>query len=323
MSSDTGNAPSRARYRHGGCGFAAALVLGVAAPAHAAECEGIAPEVERLLAGLGSSAQQVVFSGVVTLQRGGDMQIMEVSHRVEAGVASDTLSPLTGSDARVERAGHDVDCLHPGHQLMRAELRESGSVCELAQHYRFELVPGEPIAGREATRLRVEPRDVYRYGYVFDVDSETSLMLRSTTLAADRRVLEQFQFANLRIGTASAPAEAPGSALHAQHPHPEESSHLRQGRPWELAWLPAGFVPTDAAPASSPRKTFTDGLASFSVFLERLSRPLKPGEGVERQGSTIAYTRGMQLQGEPVLVTVLGEVPTNTARMVADSVRMR
>ena len=40
-----------------------------------------------------------------------------------------------------------------------------------------------------------------------------------------------------------------------------------------------------------------------------------------RDGSTVSYTRGMQLEGRPVLVTVIGEVPINTARMVADSVR--
>jgi negative regulator of sigma E activity len=31
----------------------------------------------------------------------------------------------------------------------------------------------------------------------------------------------------------------------------------------------------------------------------------------------------MRLQQQPVLVTVLGEIPTNTARMVADSVKLR
>jgi sigma-E factor negative regulatory protein RseB len=243
---------------------------------------------------------------------------------------------------------------------MRSGLGQEGGLCELARHYRFILSPGETIAGREALRLRAEPLDMYRFGHVFEVDRQFALMLRSTTLSADQRVLEQFQFASLDITAASeevaavkstgdaaaetsaqvpvtdrgglsgeaaserADSREAGGAHQARHPHPQEVAQLRaSGRPWEVTWLPAGFVPTDAAPPSSPRKSYTDGLASFSVFLERLSRPLKPGEGVERQGSTVAYTRGMQLQGEPVLVTVLGEVPTNTARMVADSVRMR
>ena len=80
---------------------------------------------------------------------------------------------------------------------------------------------------------------------------------------------------------------------------------------------------TDSAPVESQRKSYTDGFASFSVFLEPLGVAIKPGEGVEREGSTVAYTRGVVLQQRPVLVTVVGEIPTNTARMVADSVRLR
>lgn len=59
----------------------------------------------------------------------------------------------------------------------------------------------------------------------------------------------------------------------------------------------------------------------FSVFLEMLSGDIRPGEGVVRTGGTTSYTRGMHLAGVPVLVTVIGEVPLNTARMVADSIR--
>jgi sigma-E factor negative regulatory protein RseB len=60
----------------------------------------------------------------------------------------------------------------------------------------------------------------------------------------------------------------------------------------------------------------------FSVFLEQLPRELRPGEGLTRLGSSLSYTRGMHLADRPVLVTVIGEVPVNTARMVADSIRV-
>jgi sigma-E factor negative regulatory protein RseB len=56
------------------------------------------------------------------------------------------------------------------------------------------------------------------------------------------------------------------------------------------------------------------------VFLEILPRNIQPGEGVVRQGGTTSYTRGLVLGDSPVLVTVIGEIPLNTARMVADSI---
>ncbi|MFK8041280.1 MucB/RseB C-terminal domain-containing protein [Congregibacter sp.] len=301
----------------------AALALGVCgvSAANAQQCDALDPSVAKLLQAMSSNAQQVNYSGVVTLQRGGDMQIMQLSHSVVNGQASEELSRLTGQDARVERSGHPTDCMHPGHQLLRAADVFGGSFCGLASVYRFRVQPGDRVAGRESLRLRVEPRDMYRFGHVIELDQDTALILKSSTFAADQSVLEQFQFASLTMKPGSAGESA--VAHEASHPHPHETEHLRQGVAWELTWLPDGFMATDAALTTSERKSYTDGLASFSVFLEPLGAAIKPGEGVERQGSTVAYTRGVLLQRRPVLVTVLGEIPTNTARMLADSVRLR
>lgn len=306
--------------------FAMLLSLGALVPVSALGqtviCDAIEPEAQRMLEAMASGAVSVEFSGVVTLQRGGDMQIMEISHAVSGNQEMEQLARLTGQDAQFVRSGHPLSCLHPGHQLLKSGLGRRAGVCELAAHYRFRTAPGERIAGREAVRLRAEPRDMYRFGYVFDLDRESALMLRSATVAADQRVIEQYQFASIRLE--SVPTSSPAEVEHqAQHPHPDEVEHLRIGMAWDITWLPAGFVATDTAPPASQRKSYTDGLAAFSVFLEPLARPLKDGEGIERQGSTVAYTRGMRLQQQPVLVTVLGEIPTNTARMVADSVILR
>lgn len=298
------------------------VILATTARAQQDACADMDPRALQILEAMARGDSAVNFSGVVTLQRGGDMQIVEISHSVADGQEREQLTRLTGQDASVTRPAHPLNCLHPGHQLLKSGLGESGGVCTLAAHYRFRVAPGERIAGREALRLRAEPRDMYRFGHVFDLDRESALMLRSTTLGADQRVIEQYQFASLQLAPRS--AETPAKIKHtAAHPHPAHDAHLRAGRPWEIEWVPEGFVTTDAAPATSQRKTYTDGLSSFSVFLEPLSRPLKAGEGVERQGSTVAYTRGMRLQQQPVLVTVVGEIPTNTARMVADSVILR
>lgn len=292
--------------------------------AAAATCPELDPRVLRVLQTMASTAARGDYSGVVTLQRGNDMQVVEISHRVRDGEATEMLSRLTGQDAQIRREGHSTTCLHPGHSLLRARsasTKERDTVCGLAVGYRFELSPGERVAGREALRLRAEPRDMYRFGYVFALDADTALMLKATTLGADARVLEEFQFASLSME--DTPVNEAQLEHRASHPHPRDDAHLRAGPAWQVGWLPPGFLATDAAPDEAQRKSFTDGLATFSVFVEPLGVAIKPGEGVERQGSTVAYTRGLRLQERPVLITVLGEVPTNTARMVADSVRLR
>jgi len=270
---------------------------------------------------MADSAARGDYSGVVTLQQGNDMQVVELSHRVENGAATEVLSRLTGPEVRIRRSRHPTTCSHPGHELLVTAQASSAGVCGLAASYRFHLDSGERIAGREALRLRVDPLDMYRYGYVFELDRETALMLKATTYSADQRILERFQFASLTME--DRPVEDAPLELQVAHPHPDASEHLRGGLPWRVAWVPDGFLATDSAPAASQRKSFTDGLATFSVFLEPLDVAIKAGEGVERQGSTLAYTRGVTLGQRPLLITVVGEIPTNTARMVADSVRLQ
>ena len=54
--------------------------------------------------------------------------------------------------------------------------------------------------------------------------------------------------------------------------------------------------------------------------MEELENEIRPREGLVKKGGTTTYTRGLRLEDQPVLVTVIGEVPVNTARMVADSI---
>jgi sigma-E factor negative regulatory protein RseB len=266
--------------------------------------------------------QQVSYHGVVTFQRGDDLQAMQVSHTVANGVATERLTELTGQGAEVVRVDHPLECVHPGHQLLQIGERFKAGECGVAEYYRFSVAAGELVAGRQAVRIRIEPLDMYRFGYIMELDRETGLLLKSATIGRGDKVLEKFQFASLSYSPDTA-ADGGERLVHmTQHPHPEESQ-LTTGtdsHPWKIDWLPQGFTATDNPNSGGERRTFTDGLAVFSVFLELLSGDIRPGEGVVRNGGTTAYTRGMNLGEQSILVTVIGEVPLNTARMVADSI---
>jgi sigma-E factor negative regulatory protein RseB len=287
----------------------------------AAQCPGADAEALSWLDKMSRSLHQVSYHGVVTLQRGDDMQVMQVSHSVEHGTSSEQLTQLTGQGAQVRRADHPLDCIHPGHKLLRVGADLHAGHCGIAQYYRFAVGDGERVAGRQAVRISIEPRDMYRFGYVMELDRETGLLLKTQTVGRGEKILEKFQFANLSY-TGQSPAGVEVNVVHeAQHPSPlEQVTTPSIGREWTVSWVPHGFTATDAPLDDSGRRTYTDGLAVFSVFLEELGREIRPGEGLVRNGGTTSYTRGMRLTGQPVLVTVIGEVPVNTARMVADSV---
>ncbi len=304
------------------------LLIGVivsltAASSWAVSCPGADQEALAWLDKMSRSVHEVSYNGVVTFQRGNeDMQVIQVSHSVEGGTSSEQMTQLTGQGAQVVRVDHPLHCIHPGHKLLRVGADLNTGDCGIASHYRFSVADGERVAGRTAVRIQIKPLDMYRYGYIMDLDRNTGLLLKTQTVhPGQKRVLEKFQFADLSY-TGRVPNGAEVNLVHeAQHPHPDQPAAPRRDvNDWTVGWVPAGFAATDSQSTSIGRKTYTDGLAVFSVFIEELGRGIRPGEGVARQGSTISYTRGMNLTGQPVLVTVVGEVPINTARMVADSV---
>ncbi|MCB1687302.1 MAG: MucB/RseB C-terminal domain-containing protein [Halioglobus sp.] len=314
------------------------LLLTAAVMARAAETP--CPEADAAalewLDKMSRSLRQVSYEGVVTLQRGKEMQVMQVSHSVDDGTSFERLTELTGQGAQVERESHPVDCIHPGDRMLRLEAMTQEDRCGIAELYRFAVADAERVAGRHAVRIRIEPRDMYRFGYMMALDRETGLLLKSQTITHGHQVLETMQFANLSYtrvpvaeGDDAAGVPAAGdlaandvAVVHeAQHPGADGSDNTHSvSRAWAVNWLPRGFTSTDVTQGNNGRRTYTDGLTVFSVFLEDLDVEMRSGEGLIRQGGTTTYTRGLRIAGQPVLVTVIGEVPVNTARMVADSV---
>ena len=301
--------------------LAGLLALFTAVGATAAACPEIDQEALRWLDQMSRNMRQINYQGVVTLQRDGDLQVMEVSHAVGDGNSAERLTELTGQGAQVALDAHPLNCVHPGDRLLRLGTLAQEGQCGISTRYRFSVAEGERVAGRNAVRINIEPRDMYRFGYAMNLDRETGLLLRSRTISNGQQILETMQFANVSY-TNDMPARSDVQVVHeAQHPHPESpSTYGAVARAWGVRWVPRGFEPTDFPLGISGRRTYTDGLAVFSVFLEDLDVEMRSGEGLVRRGSTTVYTRGMLLVGHPVLVTVIGEVPVNTARMVADSV---
>jgi sigma-E factor negative regulatory protein RseB len=275
------------------------------------------------------SLREVSYQGIFTYEHGSTLQTLRINHTVERGVESEQLTRLTGSGGSVIRAEHPLDCIHPGSRLLRIgrgfDPALEGGECGLASHYQLKLGTRDLIAGRYAQVLEVLPRDMYRYGYQMALDTETGLLLKSQTMSQDGKILERFQFADLEIGVGRQLGTQVGVLHQAGHPghenaHAAPPLEAADTEAWQVRWVPAGFALTAGATNSGLDKTYTDGLAVFSVFLEPMQKQIPPGEGRARQGGTTAYTRGMHLAGKPILVTVVGEVPINTARMVADSI---
>lgn len=299
------------------------LVLLLPSVPSLAACPASDQEALRWLDRMSHSLSETSYTGVFTYQHGAAVQAMRISHSVSGNVEREEITHLTGNEMRVVRTEHPLDCIHPGHKLVRLgrNFEGSGESCGLAEHYRLQMAGTHRIAGRSAVVMNVIPRDNYRFGYQMALDRGTGLLLKTQTVAVDGRVLERFQFADLEIGEVKMTGTIVNVIHEAAHQHgAQRRPTVESSTPWNVGWLPPGFTPTEELSGTGFDRSFTDGLAVFSVFVEEVSSMDAPGEGSARQGGTSAYTRGRSLSGQPVLITVLGEVPMVTARQVADSV---
>ena len=167
---------------------------------------------------------------------------------------------------------------------------------------------GQTVAGRDTYRLSVRPKDTLRLGYVMDVDRATDVPLRVVTLTPEGQMIERFEFAEFKPV-----ATIPGSASEQQI---VQESSMR----FSLSALPPGFRVVSSSVTPVEHWLLSDGLAAMSVYVEPRSQGVKPGEGVVVRGATLTYTKGTL---EQALVTVVGEVPVTTARLVAEAVRTK
>ena len=133
-------------------GLAAIGLCLFAGQTQAATCLDADPVAMEWLQKMSHSSHAVNYRGVVTFQRGEDMQVMQIAHSVSGGSSTESLTRLTGQGAQVLRADHPLECVHPGHKLLQLGLDKEAGECGISQHYRLQVGDGERVAGRDAVR---------------------------------------------------------------------------------------------------------------------------------------------------------------------------
>lgn len=296
-------------------------------------------QVEDLLARMASATRQLDYRGLFTYEYGGSQETLRVSHSVENGSEFESLEHLTGPAREILRLGRDVDCQYIGDQLLSGRARLlSSNYASLEHFYHFYVRGLDRIAGREAWVLDVVPRDQFRYGYSLAIDRESGLLLRSLLVGRNKKILERFQFVELELGPvavasmASAGADKTLARVSSSRRVVEHSlsecnlSQPPEAEVWHARWLPEGFVLTgqerkklDAEGAWRDVLMYTDGLTSFSVFIEPVAA-VAALEGRAQRGATAVYLSRLQVGDEYYRVTTVGEIPMQAAQRVASAI---
>ncbi len=306
------------------------LVLAFAAPTAVLADDEASVWLERL----GPALNMTSYRGVFVYARGERVNSMQIAHRYNNGVVEERLVLQDGGSGEIVRKGMNVVCVLPERGRVKLDqVIPSGPFAEafasqlipVSEWYRAELKGEDRVAGYDVVSLALSARDSYRYSHRLWLEKSTGLLLKSHVRNAEGEVLEHFQFTSLHIGE-----DIPDSEFEIRTQGREISRTLDEPGPqasvvqrmdgWQLGWRPDGFVPA-AAPRSGKGQavTFSDGLAAFSVFVEPTGSVSMP-TGASLIGATTVYMRPVAEGDNAFLVTVVGELPPQTARQVAESV---
>ena len=302
-----------------------------------------ATEPKAWLDDMNRAFSELDYDGVFSYYTGGDMAALRVVHMVIDGERRERLSYLNGPHREIIRKGDTaVSILSPDEEFLELAgtipsgpvmCAYSGAFDRISNQYDVARSGIGRIAGRAAERISVTPKDGDRYGYRLWLDRENGLMLRSELIGTNGEKLEVFQFTSIAFGRDVNPAALqPSGGASLRSLQLESAKALRARSPmtplrWHAGWVPAGFSLATAEVLQSPARPrpvetvmYSDGLASFSVFVE--DRPAAVGlHGAVRHGATVAVSDQVPAPGgQWALVTLVGEVPEATARRIAASV---
>lgn len=302
---------------------------------------------DQWLAGMVAAGQQAHYTGRSVYMAGAaDVISLEVRHAVFDGESWERIIHLSDQQAEILRRGRKVSCLHPNNKTEFSLGQLSSSLqnpfmkenFELPSHYRLVQGGSSRVAGRDVWQLDVLPEDRLRYGYRLWLDQQTGLLLKSVTLDQRGDALELFEFVQIDLEPSLTKADfEPGKALQSQpgddsRPTGAETRKValatQPGWPvdWRVGWLPTGFDAADSemrplADSQAASRAYSDGLAAFTVFVEPLQQSTAR-EGSQTHGATLALSRQLSRDQVRYLVTIVGEIPMETALQVAASVML-
>ena len=303
-----------------------------------------ATEADEWLENMASAMKTQNYKGVFVYSRGEISTSMKVIHRYKGEVERERLIQLDGDMGEILRTDDQVVCILPGNREVSLEQSMpagpfagafSRAIMPDKEHYAVAVEGDDRVAGVPTVKISVSAKDNDRYSYVLWLEKTSSLLVKSILLDEYGQTLEFFHYTSIEltdnITDSELQADKKAGVLfsHEQVAAVKVGLDWPEGMVWRIGWLPHGFMRLSADDTnyvegnvdtlqSSHIQLYSDGLASFSVFIEPLGEENMP-EGSSTVGATVAYAHRLKWQHHDYMVTVVGEIPVTTAIKVAET----
>ncbi|THD02775.1 hypothetical protein B1810_12700 [Panacagrimonas perspica] len=301
---------------------------------------------------MSQAARMANYEGVLVYRGDDILETFRVTHRFEDGSERERVQSMTGEVREVLKQNNKVTCLLPKDQRLTANRPTTPKslfkplsqerLKQIAGVYELKELGKARVAGRNCRGIAIAPRDEFRYGYELWADSESRVPLKLSLVAPDGRLLEQMFFTEVRF-----PASIPESAFaqdvpadqarqstaaaadaiaqaHEREPVAEETT--AEAASAQFSKLPPGFRVVRREIRASPAGVrehllLSDGLSAISVYRVLRTAPeatttASADHRIDQMGPLNAYSRSV---GQ-VQITVVGEAPRRTIKMIGDNI---
>ena len=197
----------------------------------------------------------------------------------------------------------------------------------LKTSYTTRISATEMVAGRGTQVIELIANDNYRYSYKIWSDAEFGLLLKMTLIDSNKQTLEQFEFTQLSmLNSRDVNWFQPKIDVKKNYVTDVSAPVNHVDTNWIVAELPTGYMKVDHVVLNLPGKTvpvdqmiFSDGIASVSLFIESISKAVRPKTGHMVIGSTNICANVI----DGYQITVVGEVPAATVLQIAKAVTFK
>jgi sigma-E factor negative regulatory protein RseB len=308
---------------------------------------GVAPNAEAPALGvvewlqrMHTASRQRSYAGTfVVSAEAGNLSSARIWHVSEGDLQMERIEALSGPPRSTFRRNDHVVTFLPESKIVKSEKRENLELfpnllgapeSSIADFYGVRVIGKDRVAGFDTDVVQLEPRDGLRFGYRVWSERRSGLVVKLQTIDSENKVIEQSAFSELQLDApvkVHALTQMMGSTAGYRVEKSELERTTAQHEGWGLKKPVAGFKPVNCyrrpmggeGQGHTMQWTFSDGLASVSLFLEPYDAQRQPREVLLELGATFTLTRRLVDKDGDWWLTAVGEVPPQTLDAFAQS----
>ena len=289
---------------------------------------------KQVLINMTNAKKALNYQGTVVFLRNGKLETMKYFHASAKDAEQERLVSLNSPMREIIRDANQVSChfksthqtvvdYRPFEQSFLLDIPQD--IEKLIEAYSFDIIGEENIAMKPAYVLAIQPRDKLRYFRKIWIEKQHFLPLKVVIYDFVGMPLEQVLFTELEIvdslpfvNVDLANKERQSTLTQAEKPASFEQAAFI------VHQLPHGFQeifftrsPVRNSDQLVDHMVLSDGFSSVSVYMENKNTPLE--SGLHSIGAVNSFSRPI---GDFEL-TVMGEVPAETVKFIAEGIKLR